>query len=126
MMEKLRLLRHVVRMKDDRLSKIVLLGQPSGAKRIAVCPRLGWDNVIKKNLKEGGNSWESVKRHASNRLGRSNNCVFIYVFFSKTAPYFFENWYLGIFSHEKKTKTKTITRHLKDSPICHDIVPTLH
>ena len=39
---------------DDRLPKIVLLGQTSRAKRKAGRPRLGWGDVIKKDLKEMG------------------------------------------------------------------------
>jgi hypothetical protein len=56
-------------MKDDRLPKIVLFGQPSRAKRKAGRPRLGWEDVIKKDLKEMGTSWADVKREALNRLG---------------------------------------------------------
>jgi hypothetical protein len=66
--ERLRWLGHVVRMKDDRLPKIVLIGQPSRAKRKAGRPQLGWENVIKKDLKEIGTSWAGVKREALNRL----------------------------------------------------------
>ena len=69
MKERLRWLGHVVRMKDDRLPKIVLFGQPSRAKRKAGRPRLGWEDVIKKDLKEMGTSWAGVKREALNRLG---------------------------------------------------------
>ena len=39
------------------------------AKRKAGCPRLGWEDVIKKDLKEMGTSWEGVKRETLNRLG---------------------------------------------------------
>ena len=53
-------------MKDDRLSKIVLFG-PSGATRKAGRPCLGWEDVINKDLKEMGTSWEGVK--SLNRLG---------------------------------------------------------
>ena len=56
-------------MKDDRLPKIVLFGQPSGATRKAGRPCLGWEDVINKDLKEMGTSWEGVKREALNRLG---------------------------------------------------------
>ena len=60
MKERLRWLGHVVRMKDDRLPKIVLFDQPSGAKRKAGRPRLGWEDVIKKDFKEMGTSLERV------------------------------------------------------------------
>ena len=64
MKERLRLLGHVLQMKDERLPMIVLFGQPSGATRKAGRPRLGWDDVINKDLKEMGTSWEVVKREA--------------------------------------------------------------
>ena len=44
---------HVLRMKDDRLPKVVLFGQPSGATWKAVCSRLGWEEVINKSLENG-------------------------------------------------------------------------
>ena len=55
-------------MKDDRLPKIVLFGQSSGATRKAGRPRLSWEDVINKDLNEMGTSWEGVKREALNRL----------------------------------------------------------
>jgi hypothetical protein len=54
MRERLRWLRYVLRMKDDRLPKIVLFGQPSWAKRKAGFPWLGWEDVVK-NIK---GKWE--------------------------------------------------------------------
>ena len=60
---------YVLRMKDDRLPKTVLYGQPSRATRKAGRPCLGWNDVINKDLKEMGTSWEGVKREALNRLG---------------------------------------------------------
>jgi len=56
-------------MKDQRLPKIILLGQPSRAKWKAGCPYLKWKDVIKKYLKETGTSWKDVKREALNKLG---------------------------------------------------------
>jgi len=53
-------------MKADRLPKIVLFAQPT---RKAGRPCLGWEDVINKDLKEMGTSWEGVKREALNRLG---------------------------------------------------------
>ena len=41
-----------MRMQDDILPKIVLFGQLSKVKRKAGCPRLMWEDVIKKDLKE--------------------------------------------------------------------------
>ena len=70
MKERLRWLGHVLRMKDDRLPKILLFGQPSWATRKAGRPCLGWEDVINKNLKLMGTSWEGVKREDLNRLGR--------------------------------------------------------
>jgi hypothetical protein len=55
-------------MNDDRLPKIALFGRPSRAKRKAGRLRLGWEDVIKKDLREMGTSWEDVKREALNRL----------------------------------------------------------
>ena len=75
MKERLRWLGHVLRIKDDRLSKIFFFGQPSGATRKAGCPRLGWEDVINKDLKEMGTSWEGVKREALNRLVGGGACV---------------------------------------------------
>ena len=66
MKERLWWLGHVLRMKDDILPKIVLFGQPSRVKR----PRLGWEDVIKKDLRETGTSWEGVTRDILNWLGR--------------------------------------------------------
>ena len=51
------------------MPKIVLFGQPSGATWKAGRPCLGWDDVINKDFKEKGTSWEGVKRGALNRLG---------------------------------------------------------
>ena len=73
MKERLRWLGHILRKKDDRLLKIILFGQPSGAKRKAGCPRLGWENVINKDVKEMRTSWEGEKREALNRLGWRRN-----------------------------------------------------
>ena len=69
MKERLRWLGHVLRMKDDRLPKIVPFGQPSGATQKADRPCLGWEDVINKYLKEMGTSWEGVKREALKGLG---------------------------------------------------------
>ena len=69
MKERLRWLGDVLRMKNDRLPKIVLFGQPPGASRKAGRPCLGWADVINKDLKEMGTSWVGVKREALNRLG---------------------------------------------------------
>ena len=55
--ERLRWLGHILQMKDDRLPKIVLFGQSSRAKRKAIRPPLGKQDVIKKHLKETGTSW---------------------------------------------------------------------
>jgi hypothetical protein len=58
---------------NERLSKIVLFGQPSRAKRKAGRLRLGWEDVIKTDLREMVTSWEGVKKEALNRLGRRRN-----------------------------------------------------
>ena len=69
MKESLSWLGHILRMKDDRLPKIVLFGQPSRAKRKVGHPYLGWEDVIRKDLNEIGTYWEGGKRGALNRLG---------------------------------------------------------
>ena len=69
MNERLRWLEHVLQMKEDRLSEIVLFGQPSGATRKTGRPRLGWEDVMNKDLKEMGTSWEGLKREDLNKLG---------------------------------------------------------
>ena len=69
MKERLRWLGHVVRMKDDRFPKIVLFGQPCRTKLTAGHPRPGWEDVVKKDLKDMGTLWDGVKREALNRLG---------------------------------------------------------
>ena len=61
MKERCNWLGHVLRMKDDKLQKIVLFGHPSRAKRKAGRPCLGWKDVIRKDLKEIETSWEGVK-----------------------------------------------------------------
>ena len=57
-------------MKDDTLLKIFLFDQPSRAKRKAGRLQLGWENVVKKDLREMGTLLEGVRREVSNRLGR--------------------------------------------------------
>ena len=65
-------------MKDDRLPKIVLFGQPSEATQKTGRPCLGWEDAINKYLKEMGTSWEGVKREALNRLGwRRSVCSWV-------------------------------------------------
>ena len=58
--ECLRWLGHVRWMKDDILPKIVLFCQPSRVKQRAGRPRLRWEDVIKKDLREIWTSWEDV------------------------------------------------------------------
>ena len=69
---------HVLRVKNDRLPKVMLFGQPSRAKLKAGRPQLGWEYVIKKYLKEMETSWEDIRREAMNRLEwrkSVRNCV---------------------------------------------------
>ena len=76
MKERLKWLCHVLRMKNDRLPKIILFGQPSGAARKAVRPRLGWEDFINKDSRDLETSWDGVKREGLNRVGcrRSVRC----------------------------------------------------
>jgi hypothetical protein len=69
MRERLRWRGHIVWMKDNRLPKIVFFGLPSRPKRKSGRPRLGWGDVIKKDLRELGTSQEGVKRETLNRFG---------------------------------------------------------
>jgi hypothetical protein len=52
-----------------QIAKDCSFRQPSRAKRKAGRPCLGWEDVIKKDLKEMGTSWAGVKRETLNRLG---------------------------------------------------------
>ena len=52
MKDRLEWLGHGLWMRNDRLPKIVLFGQPSRAKRKAGRPSMGWEDVLKRNLKE--------------------------------------------------------------------------
>ena len=76
--ERLRWLGHVLLMKDDRLPKILLFDQLSGATRKAGRPCLDWEDIIYEDLKEMGTSWDGVKREALNRLGwRRSVCSYL-------------------------------------------------
>jgi hypothetical protein len=55
-------------MNDDRLPKMVLVGQLSRVKRKAGHPRREWEDVVRKDLREIVTSWEGVKREPLNRL----------------------------------------------------------
>ena len=57
-------------MKDDNLPKIVFFGQPSRARQKAGLSRLGWEDVIKKDLKKTETSSEGVKKEALNIFGQ--------------------------------------------------------
>ena len=52
-----------------KIAEYFPFGQPSMAKRKAARPRMDWEDVIKKNLKEKGTSLESLRREALNMLG---------------------------------------------------------
>ena len=67
-----------LRMKDDRMPKIVLFGKRSRDNREAGLPWLELKDVIRKDLKEMETSWEGVKMGALNKLeGRRDvrSCV---------------------------------------------------
>ena len=66
--ERMRWLRYALQMNDDILSKIFLFGLPSRAKQKAGCPWLGWGEVVMKDLRGMGTSWEGVNREALNKL----------------------------------------------------------
>jgi len=56
-------------MKDGRLPRIALYVHIFRNKRKAVLSRMGWDEVIRKDLKAIETSLESLKREALKRLG---------------------------------------------------------
>ena len=58
-----------MQLRDDRLRRIIFFGQPSRAKQKVGRPRLDWEDVIKKDLKELRAFWEIVKMEVLNRLG---------------------------------------------------------
>ena len=76
--ETLRCLRHVLRMKDSRLPKIGLVGQPSRSKWKAGRPRMRWEDVVRKYLREIGTSCEGVKREAFIDWNGGGVCVLVY------------------------------------------------
>jgi hypothetical protein len=53
----------------DEGEPIGYFSQPFRAKRKTGHPRLAWEDVIKKDLKEIETFWEGVKREALNILG---------------------------------------------------------
>jgi hypothetical protein len=55
--------------KEDRLLKIALFVLLFYASKKNGSLRLGWDDVVRKDLSKMGTSWEGVKREALNRLG---------------------------------------------------------
>ena len=59
-------LAQVLRMKNDRLPKIVLVAQPSRTKRKVGRLRIGLEDVISKDLREMGTSGKGVKMEALN------------------------------------------------------------
>ena len=62
-----------MRVKDDRLLKIILVADWFKAKRNTVRPRMGSKDVIRKYLTEIGTSWGGVKIEALNRSGRKRS-----------------------------------------------------
>jgi hypothetical protein len=62
MKERLRWLGYIVRIKYDRLPKIILFAQLSRAKQKAGRPPLGWEDVVKKDVKKMGTLLAGIKR----------------------------------------------------------------
>ena len=56
-------------MKYVRSSEVILSSQPCRAKRKADRSQLGREDTIKKDLRELGTSWESLKNETLNILG---------------------------------------------------------
>ena len=67
--ERLTWLRNFLRLKNDRLQKIALFGHPSRGRWKAGCPRLSWEDDVKKDLREIGTSWEVINRKTLKRSG---------------------------------------------------------
>lgn len=67
--ERLRWLGHVLRMTDERLPRLLLFGKPQEGRKKAGRPVMGWEEVIRKDLKNIGLSWEVAKVEAQNRGG---------------------------------------------------------
>ena len=74
MRERLRWLGHVLRIKDV---KYCHFHQPPRVELKAGRTRLGWEDVVRGDLREMGTSWEGVKRESLHRLGRRSKyfCV---------------------------------------------------
>jgi hypothetical protein len=53
---------------NDGKQNLVPFSQPSRAKQKTGRPRLGWEDVIKKDLRKMGTSWDILKREALNKL----------------------------------------------------------
>jgi len=53
--ERLRWLEHVLQMKNDRLQKIFVVGQPFRVKQKVVCPQMESEDIVRKDLREIGN-----------------------------------------------------------------------
>ena len=51
-----------------KMPKVVPFTHSSGAKRKAGHPQRRWEEVIRKDLKGNGTSWEAVKSKALNKL----------------------------------------------------------
>ena len=57
----------MLRLKYKRLLKFFLFGQSSRAKRKSDHLWLGWEDVVSKDLRKMGTSWETVKRKVLNK-----------------------------------------------------------
>ena len=68
MRKRLRWIEHVLRKKDDRLSLVILVGQPSRATRKSRQFPIGVEDVVTKHFRKMETSWEGVKRGDWNRI----------------------------------------------------------
>ena len=74
----MRWLGHVLRIKNDGLSKIALVGQLSRAKQKAGHPRKKLEDIVKKDLREIELPWEGVKRKALDKMGwRTSEHIYV-------------------------------------------------
>ena len=57
MRESIKLLGHILQRNVDILPTLILLDKLSRAKIKAGCPQMGWENVVRKGLREKGAFW---------------------------------------------------------------------
>ena len=64
---RLRWLGHVLRMEDSRTPQQAMQWELKGYKRKPGWPRVNWMDIVKRNLKSMGISWEEARELAAHR-----------------------------------------------------------